>query len=646
MLASSNGTDRAPLLWGEALSYVPQSALEGVDLDTVNSRWVAIDDEENGRYAYVVVNISDLIDVNEAGGNSRSGGADPSEIQLGCLSDVVDTNLFIQARAADVRYETVKELGFLQKGLGMADTNFPVKNFVTYSRFPFGRMEDDGSISTNFTYVGGSAASLSASVPEIMQAFKRSGICDPAQEREMNATINFFDFIDEDSMPANGGGSYNSAGWKGPYVDSFPMLNEVYCTNLLQLTTNAAGFNYGAGYTFMFECVYPFISPPLEDGYKIQCEIVSISNSNQSADWNFEPSGGPPWTLDEQELNFDSGPIWKWTTADPMVTSLRSNPGPLPANLTITATIDMKITDPSGNVVDAIDPANPLRLTWDVDIAGNMPTNGASIFGADVSRECIDPRKNWKGDVEFWAAGVQGTNTLGRTNSAALSFMSANALADKDPWMYIKNAPLESVGEIGAVYFGDTWQTARLYDRGTNECHTVLDNFTLETSPEALMKGRVNLNCRSRDVLKSVFTNMPVREYLDSSPRLDQNSHLNDIVNRIIADGPYTNLSDIGNIDWNAACMNVSSIVTNPAMSEIDIESFIRNSADLFGTRQQLFVIILGAGPFRIMPGIAAYRGDWLARSRAVAVVWRDPFPDENGNHPCFVRLFKTMGDE
>ena len=105
--------------------------------------------------------------------------------------------------------------------------------------------------------------------------------------------------------------------------------------------------------------------------------------------------------------------------------------------------------------------------------------------------------------------------------------------------MYVKNARLESVGELGYLPVG-MWQTIRLYDycdgfgepdnktvddlRNFNKLpkyktlpgdslsgffHPVLDYFTVVPANEA-MQGRVNINALNKDILAVAFHNLPI----------------------------------------------------------------------------------------------------------------------------------------
>jgi hypothetical protein len=76
----------------------------------------------------------------------------------------------------------------------------------------------------------------------------------------------------------------------------------------------------------------------------------------------------------------------------------------------------------------------------------------------------------------------------------------------------------------------------------------------------------------------------------------------------------------------------------------MDRESVLRNSMGLFTTRQQLFTIILRADSFSAKYGFQDLKhGNVMSTAQAVAQIWRDPMPNADGRHPCFVRLFKIL---
>ncbi len=289
----------------------------------------------------------------------------------------------------------------------------------------------------------------------------------------------------------------------------------------------------------------------------------------------------------------------------------------------------------------------------------------------------------------------------------------------KSKWdMFVRNEPLESVGELGYLPIG-FWQTIRLYDYGDDFgvpggktvsrissfnklpedpqarkypslhensddyhedgfFHAVFDHFSVvkedgDSFGEAdeSVKGRMNLNASSRDILASAFYKMPIGE---------PDGRVSKAVNRIaesdaylIADaiidscnnrGNFCSVSELGYIfeepytgamqslygDGNMHnCVKAvrNTAVSNSRWGEWERESIIRNSSGLFTTRGQSYLIIVRGesysprfGHKRSMVG-----GNSNASKTAIAQIWRDTIPDKNGRHPIFVKFFKIIDD-
>lgn len=630
ILASTGSSESATLVWGDALKYIP--AVLAADAKAVSCQWLPIDPDVNGRYAYVIVNVSGFLDANHVGGERRGYGATPVEIQLAALSDIADTNLFTEYRDDDVRYETLKEFGELQDGGGLVTNELP-KHFVTYSRYPPGSL-DGGIVDATAVSIAGDADAIISKKAEIRNAFRASGMTAGEALRAYRALV---DYVDTDSIPGNENGT-SAARLTSPYVEPVPMINELWCRGKFEFSTNnnAGTFSCAGRYRFQIECAYPFLYPAFPSGYKC---AVTISSTNSA----FEPNENPF----DKEYDITMPGFWKKTIA---VGDLRFDAGNIGAltpgqEFVIDLDFDAKIKNPADNAVDEL--GAPIKL----QLAFKTPNIISNIFEieTEVGVECVDPRVNEK--VSMWVpspTNIDGTvsHSMGFMNSIVTNMVATNIILDRDIWAFVRNGEIKHVGELGHLFFGKPLETVRLYSHGSNNYHTVLDHFTLGSDSKSPRKGLVNLNSTSRDILSAVFTNMPIREDDITTVRLADHSAIDAIADGIMEKGPFTNLSDIALVDWVTHAAGMAATISNPPMCDIDIESYIRNSAGMFGTRQQLFVIILAAGPFRMMPGIAAFKGDWLGRSRAVALVWRDPFPDANGRHPCFVRLFKTLTDE
>lgn len=258
----------------------------------------------------------------------------------------------------------------------------------------------------------------------------------------------------------------------------------------------------------------------------------------------------------------------------------------------------------------------------------------------------------------------------------------------KKKWrMHVKNAPLESVGELGYLPIG-IWHTVRLYDYGNvvnfdfNEqeseiqtmtkynhipCdirvnsetpfgqvpfHTVLDKFIVNRLGAC---GRVNLNSGKEATVGTVFGKMPLNteKYDDEQLRSVMGDDAGTLAFALIdyrsrfAGGSYTNLSQLGYIfnvgedeEKNVFHLNGSvdplsfaaEAVGNSVggdFGEWEREAVIRNSCGLFTTRGQTFIIAACGESYSPVFGKTSVEGGAVNGSKtAIAQVWRDTVPE------------------
>jgi hypothetical protein len=309
----------------------------------------------------------------------------------------------------------------------------------------------------------------------------------------------------------------------------------------------------------------------------------------------------------------------------------------------------------TATLVDAVPyPTNqtPLKLASDPI---TVPASGFAHF-VD-GKECPDPRFNWAADnPASWVHAPTGPeSTLGTTNYVTTLFLNMvranpNFHADWDMAMYVSDrGHLVSAGELGNLLRSgrapqDYYKTIRIFDHAyppgaASSRDGVLYHFTAqELGPK---RGLVNINSPYKEVLQCAFDGAPLG-YPESTEKLTAVA-AEGIANSIATSGiMYTNVADIGKScqywDWRTLL---------PGMSDIERESVISHSYQLFGTRHNLFVIFVASGPYA--PGVGKIQshgevqGEWLGYRRAIAVVWRDPFPDADGKHPCFVQAFRWL---
>jgi hypothetical protein len=147
------------------MAYIPKSlwkAVQTVSPEAIPFEYVPNDPTKCvGRYAYVAVNVSGLLDANTVATTNRWLGMSPGEIQVGDsdgtrLFDVSNTNFFTTDRNTDQRYESLPDLT-LNTGI---DSN-KLSNFETFSYAPESQLAIDSTTGTKKykLYIGGNLQS-------------------------------------------------------------------------------------------------------------------------------------------------------------------------------------------------------------------------------------------------------------------------------------------------------------------------------------------------------------------------------------------------------------------------------------------------------------------------------------------------------
>lgn len=266
---------------------------------------------------------------------------------------------------------------------------------------------------------------------------------------------------------------------------------------------------------------------------------------------------------------------------------------------------------------------------------------------------------------------------------------------------YVKNQPLESVGELGYLPIG-IWQTIRLYnydDNGIDPAstatyrsmvefnflpsdlnagdppfHPVFEKFKLK---EGAVKGRVNINSLSKSSLASVFYKLPVvseketcRPYSSGAEPIgkDYANYLADaiLLERTAAGGSFQSVTNLCNIfnhgqgvfhllngpsNQRSYAANAAAYAMDPAggqanFGEFEREAIIRNSAGLFTTRGQSFIIAARGESYSPVFGKTSVEGGSVNASKtAIAQIWRDSVTNQWGRHPVVIQFFKIIDD-
>ena len=637
MIVSSNNLGRpisgSSLAWGEALEHIP--GIYRRDAMMAKSDWLQAGTTNYGgtlvgRRAYLIINCSGLLDANFAGSEDRTNGTSTFELQLDNLPEFAtnDINTFYADCLTHQRYESVSELVNLNLALNNMVGTTNAFHFMVNSLFP------KTLLNTQVDLGDGSVSYIESKRNDIKDKF--GVLVDTTSSDEKDFLYNnLLDYIDTDNKPRD---------LASPCTELVPMLNEVMVTGRVDFAMHSGTPVMAAMMETRAEWAFPFIKAS-SDNFKIERKIY---------DGTVKLGGAVVFTIPTVTTSYATGyqkdrDINKFHVVTDMATDkIKFMVNPVVTNSTYTIEFKMKfrIKNSTGKIVDEVpSPYTDEGFVYKTDVyVPGTPTSHLSFKGE--CWEAFDPRYNWDTSqpagtwyplsgrpLPGWNSGPWPSDTLNKTNAAASWIFDVWAPksdhlypVDQDMSMYVSDAgKLFSVAELGHLLrmkdysTFSFYQTIRLFD--LPDLNRVADeinkNFKLGEKSE---RGLVNINTDVSNVLYTAFDNMP-KGYPDSgyfpSPA-DVDSIYTNISDYIWINGPFTTLDDLGRLDWRKIL---------PDWNDVELDSMFAMTSGLLGTRQNLFTIILAAGPYSQSMGLGATSGNWLSTQRAVAVVWRDPTP-------------------
>jgi len=641
----SGGTNAAlSLSWGEAEEHIPAAldplpGVEWEDLQTASGSKASV--------AYLVMNCSGFLDANYVGGSNRLAGASVKEIQVESFGSVSSATDLDSKRLADGNYyATLQEFDILQNepGGGLADVP---DYFVTYSRYPNGSLTGT-TIDEDVVDLSGDVSALEGREAEIVA--KLSQTVQGLQAGDAQAIFdNLIDYVDTDSTPRNGNlGS--------PQTEAVPMINEVwFAPSPVQVTRQTPSTVQLSPTPVLLELCYPFVRPPTET-FNAEMEIVTeLQGGGETFSVTNVVSYPDPIDV---PTDFGASQFRPYAFLAPARV--------LTAHTGVTYTLTFKcaatVSLSSGDLVDATPyptTAQPLSfpvMTSLLDVNTSAPAPAAS-------KEARDPRFNWNCMGGHFQDGV--LHSIGAMNSNTVQHLSLPIPGLHTNFlMHVSDhGSLFSVGELGFLLRGGgqsaLFRPIRLFDTvslgGPAARDTVLDGFALTTN--TVRRGLCNLNVYDPDhpavaasILTSALEDLPLR-YPASGLTLSP-AEIDAIVATNMAvratGASFANLSDIGMLDWRTLL---------PNRADLELTSIIAHMAGLFGTRQNLFTILVEAKPFSLGMGQLAQdtgASGWSPSKRGVFTVWRDPFPNTNSAgvvdtalpHKTFVQSFRWLTDD
>ena len=579
-----------------------------------------------GRVGYYAINSSGLLDANIIGGRARGQGRSGEEIPLSptLLAEVNNATEFLKRRTNYWRrIESLPELYYLGiQGTPRAlATNPPPEHLFIYSNFGLD-LKTNGQPKISLAGTANDFENNTALRTNVIAGLIACGV--PLPDQVFN---NFLDYIDTDFEPRD--------------LDSFcteavPMINEVIFSNSVTqvATTNGPVSTHRIYMTI--ETWHPFPDKGFND--------VRIVGPSPLANFNL---------VVPAELTPD--PVAHLITPGPYAI----NPNHTPNSFRLTTFVWQRVAT---NVPFA-SPQVAVRINlsgdYFVETASGVRLDKASLPPANIairaplpggpaariaSFAVKDPRLNY--DRAQWESQADTFVTPNTGNR------NAENLGEGISTMYVRDFPLHqnkvgaglgSVSDLGFLSVGTPWRTIALYNTPGVNLHPVLDQFTLATN--AVRRALVNINSPHIPVLASAFYDLPIESHPGGSgPNVSINAArlmAGHVVSNLAVGARYEKNRSIAVVgDFNSGFVgSMNSALSSPALTnDALIESVIRNSADLFSYRQNLFTVLLYAQSITL-------GGTTGAEQRAVAVVWRDPEYDDPANqtNKTLLRFFKWL---
>lgn len=490
---------------------------------------------------------------------------------------------------------------------------------------------------------------------------------------------NLLDYVDPDSIPRN----LDSA-----TTESVPMLNEVRVITVVvpsQIVPGSGSPPPDAATTLLvidIEWFYPFVRATtncFEVGYRIEVAPAPGSAVDVADSQRFLAAfatGVVEMACEGRTKWYDTVRII--TTNAGTQSVIRADPGEISFDVNLWLAVSNNNT-----VVDAVPwPESDAPLSIGTSPI-NVPTSvteflSTAIFLSTNGVETVDPRSNWSAELidanwfpyEVLGPDHNGTiysgSALPGTHNFVTELLFSNGVSDGHTCMYIADTNLMHSAELtfllrGASVANGLWNTIRLVLPNSPSGNPVavdrvLDHFIVGPS-SSRSRGRINPNTRQADVLAALFKDMPLEQFPGEGSNHLSWTEAKSLAGSFISSRTtvFTNLSDVG---IHTGYMD-SAVLSS--YGPFEKESVLRNSAGLLNTRQELFVVLL-AGRTRVAEEevwvdgrsgadtILGVPAGWYrpihCDQRAVALVWRDPYPDASDEHDIQLISFKWLTDD
>lgn len=623
----------------EAIWHEYSTALEAAQWQTITT-----DSKAVGRVGYITINTSGMLDANQVGGYTntsppkaaqRAFGMSPAEIHLSkdLLSELSVSPNLVSANGAVTpavsptvafaynrdnvwrHFESLRDVALLNNHAGNVMSP-PLASFCAGSLFPI--LNPPKRINL--------ASAVDKNVfRQTLQA------CGLSQSEAQQVYENYLDYVDADNNPYNLDGSSPEA---------VPMINEIGIENFQFAQNSSDGTNveYRLSGTLAMETWFPFSDSHPENTI-IEC---TAADPNRDLDAGVvEIVEGDSFVARHDYITINV--IYSNDVAKAFVLPLtRSSSGTLSEGAFCTTSREFQFDDTielSQPFEDNLDP-DPLEFhiqlqridVMDIDTVDRVQNISFTLRslgeGAllNAYASCIDPRINSDfTNIKHW--DVRAANTFNAPN-AIVDWGEETDLDNKNNIRFqVRNAPLQSAGELGFLSTGEPWRTVRLHNGDKDHpMQPILDRFAAGEPIwiSSCRPGLVNLNSPHANVIATAFYEaptyiLPVEE--DAPPRVSTTqarvigANLVNLTRGMLE----TNLSFIG----NAVSNNISGW---KSLNDAQKDSIVANSYRLFGWRDTQYVLLLAAQNGTDFNDDSLISDDEvLSTQKAVVQIWRDP---------------------
>ncbi len=433
----------ARVLSAESAHYLPAALRHRAEMiakgdeDYAIPEWIPVDamGANVGRYAYVILNTTGLLDANVVHNTltNRWMGGSPAEMRLDpdVQLDVVNATTFASQRNTHGRYETLPELSRKNTGVdGKALANFDVFSYSLPDRIPVnppsGASTDMISAHKSMLLQQGgnfdkkitgkkidirSEQKIKDQQAKIKLAFKASGLND----NQANwAYLGLLDYVDEDNEPA---GANDQEKFERPATEAMPLFSAARVGIRYRREQDPDipdNYRHTMTYSFVVSFSYPFQTASktfkLEAAFKFN-DYTEFTE----APWDgLVPYGKDDITLTEPSITFAPGDIIP-LISEPLSRSV-SHPksdGLRPSVMDFRMECRARTINAKNVIVRQTPVDNGDYMTFRRCVPLNIKLDAVALAqaegpnGVEFWSEALDPRCNWGAtQYEYWRANA------------------------------------------------------------------------------------------------------------------------------------------------------------------------------------------------------------------------------------------------